>query len=186
MWPAFIVRSFERIDLKTDEYSYYGSWNSVFNLSFDIREGYEIIPPGSRHRGEEDMFTVTKNRATIFFVSVKTPKVIYNISKRAETDEQMRNRLTELYEITPSDLHGVSAFGSRVCFYCLDEEKNKIDPVYSPEPSKEYTVDVAPAGRWDLDILTDEGFAKFMEVVQATKESSAHNRKYRLFHSIIC
>jgi hypothetical protein len=77
----------------------------------------------------------------------------------------MRDRFRSLYELTPLPrLHGISAMGQRLAFYCLDKATGNIEPEYV-ERSRSRITDVVPANRWDLDITTAAGYEKFMEVV---------------------
>jgi hypothetical protein len=61
-------------------------------------------------------------------------------------------------------LHGVSAFGTKLCFYSITKAR-----LISPEhisASSQYVIDTAPAERWNYDILTAEGEAEFRRIVQ--------------------
>ena len=68
-------------------------------------------------------------------------------------------------------MHGISAFGTNMCSYELEIVKN---PIISPPPAAEYSriiqvVDAAPENWWNLNILDQEGYVKFMEVVEQAK-----------------
>ncbi|KIJ94215.1 hypothetical protein K443DRAFT_365682 [Laccaria amethystina LaAM-08-1] len=182
MWPQYIVTAFEKISPEADEYVFYGPWNSVLNHCFLINEGYVIcphLPIAQVHAGTRDTvdFVVTlsamKNEATIFFVEVKAPKYLGNTYARAAANEQMRLRFYQSVRSSPSKMHGISAFGTDVCFYELEKE----NPIISlPPPAAEYSrvivVDVAPENWWNLNVLDQEGYDKFTEVVEEAKVSS--------------
>jgi hypothetical protein len=71
-------------------------------------------------------------------------------------------------------LHGVSAMGTRLCFYKLID--NKIDPPAIRADLNRVT-DTAPEERWDCDILELEGERRFRAVVEETKEACAKLRR---------
>lgn len=67
-------------------------------------------------------------------------------------------------------LHGISAMGTRLCFYKLIN--NKIDPP-SIQADLNRVIDMAPQERWDCDILESEGERRFQAVVEEIKEACA-------------
>jgi hypothetical protein len=92
----------------------------------------------------------------VFFVEVKTALAIENLSARADTDDQMRLRLRQLFGQSLTKLHGISALGTRLCFYY---------PSLIPRNAA-YINDTAPADRWYADILADDGYNRFMNIVE--------------------
>ena len=64
-------------------------------------------------------------------------------------------------------LHGVSAFGIKLCFYSLTKEGLiVISPEYIHPPSPQYLTDTAPIERWNYDVLAPEGEAELHRIVQ--------------------
>ncbi|KAM6489691.1 hypothetical protein JOM56_014862, partial [Amanita muscaria] len=61
-------------------------------------------------------------------------------------------------------LHGVSAFGTKLCFYSITKA-GLISPEYILA-STQYVTDTAPVGCWNYDILTAEGEAELRRIVQ--------------------
>lgn len=61
-------------------------------------------------------------------------------------------------------LHGVSVFGTKLCFYTLSKATREITPAEIQE-SRRYAIDTAPLERWNFDILSAEGEVRFREVV---------------------
>jgi len=93
-------------------------------------------------------------------------------------DDKMRLGLRELFDDQGmSEIYGISALGTRLSFYCLDTDKNaeSVTPPFqvvrrNPEAaSYAYANNVAPAHLWDTDILTDDGYDRFMGFVQRIK-----------------
>ena len=100
------------------------------------------------------------------FVEIKTGSAINSLSARALTDAQTWERFGDYYDATPSIFVGLSAFGHHVAQYTLNkEENNKITPsriLASPE----HLVDVAPRQRWDIDLTTEEGGRRMLDIIQ--------------------
>jgi hypothetical protein len=69
-------------------------------------------------------------------------------------------------------LHGVSAFGTKLCFYSITKE-GLVSPEYIPA-SPQCVTDTAPVVRWSYDILTVEGEAELRRIVQAIITECAH------------
>lgn len=191
MWPKYILNSFARVHARdADESAFYGAWNSVLNFCFKIEEGYEIIPQkvvGQISAWEKDSidfvvsYPITKNGATILFVVVKAQKYLPGLYARQEADIQMRKRFAQLYESSPSMTYGVSAFGTHLCFYLLDKGIGRITPVRAAEPSADFVVDIAPQELWDEDICQQQGYDKFMYIVNSAKMSGLGERMFRIF-----
>jgi hypothetical protein len=108
----------------------------------------------------------------VFFVEVKTALAIENLSARTDADDQMRLRLRQLFDRSLTELHGISALGPRLCFYCLDKTMESLTPSRIPR-NDTYINDTAPAGRWDADILTDDGYNRFMNIVEHVRALAA-------------
>ncbi|KAF8633625.1 hypothetical protein AX17_004417 [Amanita inopinata Kibby_2008] len=104
----------------------------------------------------------------VFFIEIKTAVAIEHLSERAEADNQLRSRLEHLSNQSLSELHGLSALGTRLCFYCRDKSTESVTPPLIPR-NDEYVNDTAPADRWNMDILTDDGYSAFMNIVERVK-----------------
>ena len=104
----------------------------------------------------------------MFFVEVKTALTITVLSSRADADDQMRERLRQLYDQSLSELHGISALGTKLCFYSLNKSLESLTPLAIPR-NETYINDTAPVDRWNSDILTDNGYNRFMGVCDDVK-----------------
>ena len=81
----------------------------------------------------------------------------------------MKDRFLTLSDLTPLPrLHGISAMGQKLAFYCLDKATDHIDSEYV-EQSSTSMLNGVPANGWDLDITTAAGYERFMEVVNDIK-----------------
>jgi len=109
----------------------------------------------------------------IFFLEIKSPLDIGSISTRVSADAEMRARFRALRNLTPTPrLHGVSVMGQRLAFYCLDKATGRVDPDYVA-PSSNCITDPVPAERWDTDITTEDGYQRFLAVINDVKEMAA-------------
>ena len=104
----------------------------------------------------------------MFFVEVKTALTITVLSSRADADDQMRERLRQLYDQSLSELHGISALGTKLCFYSLNKSLESLTPLAIPR-NETYINDTAPVDCWDSDILTDNGYNRFKGVCDKVK-----------------
>ncbi|EDQ98923.1 uncharacterized protein LACBIDRAFT_335537 [Laccaria bicolor S238N-H82] len=198
MWPQLIVNTFEKVDPEADKHSFYGPWNSVLFHCFLLSEGYIICPQFPVSHIEPSItdtadfvitFSIMKNEATIFFVEVKAPKYLKDIYARGAADdsEQMRKRFDQLFESLPYKMHGISAFGTNVCFYQLEKDNATgimrfLRPPPAAKYSEQFLVDVAPKNWWNLNILDQEGYDKFMEFVEEAKALKLHERMHLPMH----
>lgn len=65
-------------------------------------------------------------------------------------------------------LYGISAIGTRLSLYTVSKETGYIEPEAIPD-ERVRGKDIAPADRWNLDILTPEGEERLREVVANVK-----------------
>jgi hypothetical protein len=100
------------------------------------------------------------------------------LSKREEADIQMRHRYADMIDtvIVPT-FHGISAFGTRLCFYTCDQATRRITPGKIPR-NDDFITDVAPIERWDCDILGEEGEARFRTIVAEVNAMCATLAQY--------
>ncbi|KAJ6617961.1 hypothetical protein B0H10DRAFT_1280545 [Mycena sp. CBHHK59/15] len=97
-------------------------------------------------------------------------KELIHISSRIDADMQMRARFRALYDVTSTPkLHAISVMGQRLA---LDKATGRINPSYV-EPSTERIIDTVPADRWETDITMEEGYQRFMAVVNEVKRMAA-------------
>ncbi|KAF8418384.1 hypothetical protein EV426DRAFT_318557 [Tirmania nivea] len=103
------------------------------------------------------------------FIEVKPLGYLEHASTRSAADEQMRARYNTLFDdVEINVLYGVSAIGTRLCFYKWTEETREIVPKAIPS-SPDFTIDKALAERWGLDILTAEGEERLRRVIDDVK-----------------
>lgn len=122
------------------------------------------------------IFLIEKNTFPVFFVEIKPLDHINNISTRSNADEQMRDRFISLLpDIHIETLHGMSALGNKLSHYRLNTNTKELEPIMIQRDLFVIN-DTAPASRWNIDILNESGYNKFMEIVDDIKSMSSSLR----------
>jgi len=179
-WPTYLLNFFEAIQSPgekhriAEESLYNGVYNALLSYLFPPTERYIVTPkpmqpPADWSTDPGVVFIVEKASQPVFFLEVKPPAYYAHRSCRAVADEQMRAQFLELADAVKLPvLHGVSALGTRLCFYSFQSDTNMLTP---PRVLKDLgsMKDVAPPTRWDVDLLSEEGEAKMRQVVDEVK-----------------
>ncbi|KIL68730.1 hypothetical protein M378DRAFT_157840 [Amanita muscaria Koide BX008] len=181
MLPQRILDQFARIPHNTTiENKYYGVFDKILNKvcftddTFTIEPQY-VLPQAVGVPTIDFVVTyvVEVNDLPIFFLEIKPPLHLDHISSRVDADAQMRSRFRALYNVTPTPrFHGVSVMGQRLAFYCMDKATGHVNPNYVA-PSNDYMIDTVPEDRWETDITTEEGYQRFMTVINDVKQMAA-------------
>lgn len=107
----------------------------------------------------------------VFLLQIKTGSQLGVVSAREAADRQMRRRLTDLVDACPlPKFHGVSAIGTMFCFYLVEDGHITPSKIVADNP---FNTDTAPIGRWDCDVLEDEGAARLKAVVHEIHQACA-------------
>ncbi|EAU85988.2 hypothetical protein CC1G_03011 [Coprinopsis cinerea okayama7 len=178
-WPQPLMQSFtyaNQPQFATDESVFYGPYTRLLYHLFGVLGPYEISPQYHIPNAARDvidvvaLFTVELNKHPVFFIEVKPTASLNLDSKRKQADDQMRDRFRDLRHtlITPR-LPAVSAFGTRLCFYEYTVATNAVVPAAIPADPLILN-DVAPADRWDCDLLEADGAARFRQLVESVLE----------------
>ena len=182
-WPAYISNVFdtipEGINSSADESMFYGPYNALLTYYlFPPTDHYLTFPllkrlPESSSIDFSPVFiiqrVIQKAMHPIFFLEIKPPGHYMHRLSRAAADDQMRKRFTNLAPLVDLPvMHGVSALGPRLCFYSYTRDNDILVPPRIP-PDPERVDDVAPAERWNYDVLSDEGVARLTQVANEVK-----------------
>ncbi|KIO01953.1 hypothetical protein M404DRAFT_148940 [Pisolithus tinctorius Marx 270] len=181
-WPQFITQSFNSalaIDpTGKDESVFHGPYTRLLYSLFSLDGPYEIAPR-YKFQGAQDAFELTTiflvepQRHPVFFIEVRPSASLPYDSKREEADNQMRRRVRDLrVNLTIPVLYGVSAFGTRLSFYRYDTGSQVLTPEQILVHPTRLT-DVAPADRWNCDVLQADGAQRLREVVEQVKQMCA-------------
>jgi len=105
----------------------------------------------------------------IFYLEIKPSGHINDLNKREQADLQMRDCIRDLIaELRTPKLHGVSALGVRLAFYDYDATTHVIEPPAIPRDPIRVN-DTAPAVRWSVDLLSDEGYERLVQLATEVK-----------------
>ena len=183
MWPARVLHQFELVPQNPQESDFYGAYNKLLNFYFPPDSAFAVFPQYRKSRSKESInhvvpFEIFLENKPVFVLELKAPSAIELISTRAEADDQIRTRLGDLVGSCPlATLHGVSAIGTKLCFYTIDKATMDMIPEQiARHPTR--VNDTAPANRWDRDILQPEGETRlkavFQEIIERCGEIATH------------
>lgn len=178
LWPQWLINSFlsaHQPRFANDESAFYGPYTRFLYCLFGLEGSFEITPQyhiPDTPRGAIDavaLFTVELNKHPMLFIQVKSPSSFQFDSKRKLADDQMRERFRDLRpSVDTPRLPAISAFGTRLAFYEYTTATNAVTPpAIAADPI--YLNDLAPAERWDCDLLQPEGTARMLQVVDDVK-----------------
>ncbi|KAF9450699.1 hypothetical protein P691DRAFT_664751 [Macrolepiota fuliginosa MF-IS2] len=191
-WPAGLLAIFERARTKcaTFEKWCYGLYNKLLNYCFGGLLHFLCCSPGpswgwhSRHC--RIIRLVDTKGKPVIIVEVGDGSWAEKAELRCRADKKCRIgsprtcsnfpmlrffcelRFSLMLEECPiPHLWGLSLLGTKMRVYCGDKASYVVAPeaVARPEPSKCLLPPGFLVGRWDLDILSREGFEKVKEVV---------------------
>ncbi|KAJ8475499.1 hypothetical protein ONZ45_g15587 [Pleurotus djamor] len=179
-WPVYVSNAFEAIPggfsgtTDVDESLFYGPYNALLTFLFPPTDNY-IISPQVKRPPEgwsvdfSTVFVVQRAFHPVFFLEIKSPGHFSHRSSRAAADAHMRAHFFELADTAKLPVtHGVSALGTRLCFYSYTKDNDTLQPLpIVPDPNR--MTDVAPAARWDFDVLSDEGVEKMTQIANEVK-----------------
>ncbi|KAI0029619.1 hypothetical protein K488DRAFT_56019 [Vararia minispora EC-137] len=161
-WPSKITRAFATVEVEAHESQYYGPYNKLLCTLFPPDSDFTVSPnyiPGYVDGGADFIvsFEITFHQHPVLVLEIKPPHHLSLISTREVADRHIRRRLADLSErsLLPV-LHGVSAIGTKLCFYEFEKTSGRMSPRRIPS-DPELVTDVAPKVRWDCDILEASG-----------------------------
>ncbi|TDL14991.1 hypothetical protein BD410DRAFT_778501 [Rickenella mellea] len=173
MWPEKVQRQFDIAQAAGNdalENVLHAPYNKLLNTLFPVDTDFTVIPNfqeinSNRSADYLVTFEIFLENRPVFVLELKREKDFSLKSKRSAADDQLRERLGDLIDTCPLPLlHGVSAYGTKLCFYSITKA-GLITPKKIPV-SPLYQTDTAPADRWNYDILTAEGEAEFRRIVE--------------------
>ncbi|KAH9957031.1 hypothetical protein BC827DRAFT_1228374 [Russula dissimulans] len=165
-WSPKITRAFAAVKRGavpiTHENQYYGPYNKLLNTLFPPDSDFIVSPnylPVDVDGAADFVvtFEVTLHQYHVLIIEVNPPQHLSFRSTREKADRQIRNRLVDLEGHTPLPiLYGISAVGTRLCFYEFEKASRRTTPRFIPS-DLEFATDVAPQERWDCDVLEADG-----------------------------
>lgn len=194
MISPFVLNEFLSIpERTTDESEWNGAWNMLLNAYFPMAEGWVVkprvrksYPPSSkemfivrRHQARPPeqtrdavdfcvIFQIERNKTPVMFVELKPLAKLRRICESASFRAESERRFADFYDASPTVFTGISAFGPVVCKYELNKEDKSFTPELIPDIGA-YINDVAPLDRWDLDLRTDVGGDRILDIFEKVK-----------------
>jgi hypothetical protein len=174
-WSDTIQEQFALVDRFTnDESDFYGPYNTLLTATFPHSEHYQIVPQfkGPMTPGSVDFTTiyiVKKRKLPVMFVEIKTLVSLDDMASRELADREMRDRFTRFIDhLKIPTLYGISAMGTKFAVYKYEKSTQRLTPPAIPR-HHEIVNDVAPADRWQYELLDEDGEQAFREVVEEVK-----------------
>ncbi len=177
-WPAGLLTIFDHARAKhtTFENRYYGPYDKLLNYCFGDNFKFYIAPQSPPRDDSRDavdfiVFLVVFDVATdrpVLMAEVKDHSWAQKAELRYRADKQMRDKYALMLDECPLPrLWGLSLLGTSMRVYCGDTTSFDVTPpaIPRPEPSTRILSPNFLAGEWELDILSDEGFAKMKDLV---------------------
>jgi len=135
-------------------------------LRLSPKPSWRILPP--RHR-DFGVFLVVFDvqRRPVLLAEIKDDAWTTKSDLRFKADEQMRQRYDSMLAACRLPrLWGLSLLGTSLRVYCGDVATEEVDPAFEdrPCPGRTFPRNFLE-GAWDIDILSQEGFAKMKEIV---------------------
>jgi len=175
-WPETLQEQFDIVTTfgEVDETEYYGPYNSLLSELFPGSEHFMIAlkkrPTHPQYSDFYTLFIAQRRKHPVFLIQIRPSGHINNASDRASADEQMRQWFDALYDkLSIPTLYGVSALGTKLCFYLYDSQTGTLTP---PAIERDPIVanDRAPADRWNLDVMESDGEQRMKEIVALVKK----------------
>jgi hypothetical protein len=177
-WPEFITTQFNLVNrFTTDESEFCGPFNTLLTALFPPTENFLVVPQFKRIEGSTYLtiiFIIIKRKVPVFFFEVKTYLALDNSFWRMEADDQMRDMFLDFSSgsLPLRKLYGISALGTHFSVYEYHPDTRRLTPsriVLEPD----IIGDTAPQERWNCDVMTAEGEARFKQIVGEIKEMAA-------------
>ena len=202
-WPSKITGAFATVkrgaDLICYENYYYAPYNKLLYTLFPPDSDFLILPnylPGGRDDGDKFIvsFEINFRQHPVLILQVKPSQCLSYPSTRGTADKQVRYRLVDLLggwrccrmcsrdltaDFLPSEsaplpvLYGISAIGTKLCFYELEKAPRRITPRRPPN-NLDFTTNVAPQERWDCDVLEANGEQRLRALATQITEACEH------------
>ncbi|KAK7022877.1 hypothetical protein VNI00_016864 [Paramarasmius palmivorus] len=179
-WPDGLLTIFDvcRQELQLLENRYCGPYNKLLTYcfgpdSFDFfvapqTLSMEFFPRDAVSDSIVFLVVFDAHRRPVLIAEIKDDGWINKADLRFKADNQMRQRYDSMLGDCPLPrLWGLSLLGTSLRVYCGDVVTGNIDPVFKERPTRDR---VLPSdflkGAWNIDILSQEGFAKMKEIVE--------------------
>ncbi|TDL30085.1 hypothetical protein BD410DRAFT_780611 [Rickenella mellea] len=126
------MERFGRIPVNPRETDFYGAFNMLLQSSslFRVAGSDFSVGPQRADYSKTNVdspfeFVVYYGMKPVFVLQINEPGRLSCLSERRSADRRMRSILEDLYPLCPiSTLDGVCTFGTKLCFYRLDQQSS--------------------------------------------------------------
>ena len=106
-WPPRVLRQFQKVPINPTEADFYGPYNKLLYTLFPADTDFTVVPQYLRRNSRESadflfMFEVFLEDKPVFILEVKSPEVLRYASSREDADQQVRDRIGDLYGVLSS------------------------------------------------------------------------------------
>jgi hypothetical protein len=179
-WPSGLLTCFEHSRQRREvfENRYYGPYDKLLNYCFGSDFTFYVAPqnPPTDNTSDDNpcddlgfilvLIVFNNNNQPVLVVEVKDDYYARKPQYRYDADKLMRGRYDFIVDDCPTPrLWGLSLLGTSMRVYCANKTTNRITPPYIPRDSDRVLASSFLAGEWDVDILSESGFAKMKEIV---------------------
>lgn len=190
VWSQKILRQFQLVPPNADGNMYLGPWNKLLSTLFPPEGDLTVVPNFQESTSREGLYfsfsidIYIEDKPVLLIDLDKKPNNLRYISKREDADTHMRRRLYDLVgtslHTSPISMHyscvstgdcplhtlyGISAFGTKVCFYSLPTVRGSaIDPPFIHRDLN-YAEKGVPESQWIDDVLDTHVEDKVRRVV---------------------
>lgn len=188
-WPAGLLNVFEIFRHQPEPFDkpenrYYGPYSKLLAYCFGP-DSYEFIvapqnPPSDLSpRDTVDFFVFLIvfdiQRRPVLMAEIKDDAWATRAEYRFKADDQIRQRYNFMLHDCPLPrLWGLSLLGTSLRVYCGDVATRDLEPEFENRPGDRR---ILPSdfleGAWDINILSQEGFAKMKEIVGDIVDNAA-------------
>ncbi|KAF8902264.1 hypothetical protein CPB84DRAFT_1776347 [Gymnopilus junonius] len=144
------------------------SWPAGLLSMFQLRSG-ELAPIQGRYNGPYNrVLNYCFDTFDLFIAPIKPDGWASRPDLRLKADKEMREQYDTLTSTCPIPrFYGLSLLGTSLRIYCGDCFTREIEPTFEDRPSYYHALPFDfLEGAWNLNILSQEGFAKMKEVVE--------------------
>ncbi|TDL30086.1 hypothetical protein BD410DRAFT_780612 [Rickenella mellea] len=175
-WHPKVVGRFGTVPDNPRERDFYGPFNkllhdpSLFSVDSDFAVALQRPHPNINQVGSSPSFVVTHGTKPVFVLQINDPRRICDPSARRNADLRMRTVIQDLIPSCPlPTLDGVCTFGTKLCFYRVDQQTITLPFVVEGDRDEEAIS--SPLEHWICDVLERKGADQLNSVVRQIKET---------------
>ncbi|TDL30088.1 hypothetical protein BD410DRAFT_780621 [Rickenella mellea] len=167
-WHPKVMGCFGRVPDNPRERDFCGPFNTLLHVPslFPVSSGFCV---GPNQIDSATSFLVSYDSKPVFFLQIHDPGRFCDPSARRNADFRMRTIIKDLLPSCPlPTLDGVCTFGTKLCFYRVDQQTITLPFVVEGDRDEEAIP--PPLEHWNCDVLEHNGADLLNSVVGQIKE----------------